>query len=90
MPPRLLYERALAPLPAPPKALDPREELLREPELISRLPLLPPISREPVLGRDEEPPMSRLPVLGREDDPPMSRVPAEPALREPAASRVPT
>lgn len=94
MPPRLLYERALAPLP-PPNALEdrelPRDELPPKSrlELLARFELDPPKSRLPEL-----PPKSRLelPVLARfEADPPRSRVPALafPALREPAASRVP-
>ena len=85
MPPRLLYERALAPLP-PPNALEDRELPRDE---------LPPKSRLELLARFElDPPKSRLelPVLARfEADPPRSRVPALafPALREPGVSRVP-
>ena len=92
MPPRLLDERALAPLP-PPQALDERDpELPRDEEPPkSRLELEPPKSRLdelPPMSRFEvpavlrvEPPMSRVPP-----EPPRSRVPAlaEPALRDPA------
>ena len=85
MPPRLLDERALAPLP-PPNALDDREDEDREDE--------PPKSRLelPAELRFDEPPMSRVPELGRLEEPPRSRVPALafPALRDPGESRVPT
>ena len=86
MPPRLLDERALAPLPPPQAELD------REP-LLLRFDDEPPMSRDPVLARFElELPMSRVPELGRLDEPPMSRVPAlaPPELRDPAESRAPT